>query len=113
MALTPPHRQHTTTQPSGLPHPGEYLRLCPLQHKRCTETKKYGPNERTGQNSRKKLSNKEIANQSNAEFKTLVIKMLTEMTEYSRKIKEEMMAIQSEMKKNIQGTNSKGKETGT
>ena len=39
--------------------------------------------------------------------------MLTEMTEYSRKIKEEMMAIQSEMKKNIQGTNREGKETRT
>ena len=39
--------------------------------------------------------------------------MLTEMTEYSCKIKEEMKAIQSERKENIQGTNSDGKETGT
>ena len=39
--------------------------------------------------------------------------MLTEMTEYGCKIKEEVKAIQSEIKKNIQGTNSKGKETGT
>ena len=39
--------------------------------------------------------------------------MLTEMIESGHKIKEEVKAIQSEMKKNIQGTNSEGKETGT
>ena len=61
----------------------------------------------------KELSNKEIANLSDAEFKTLVIRMLTKMVEYSFKIKEEVKAIQSEIKKNIQGTNSEGKETGT
>ena len=59
------------------------------------------------------LSNEEIANLSDAEFKTLVIRMLTEMTEYSHKIKEEVKATQSEIKKNTQGTNSEGKETGT
>ena len=53
-----------------------------------------------------------IANISDAEFKTLVIRirMLTEMVEYGHKMKEEMKATQSEMKENIQGTNSKGKE---
>ena len=35
------------------------------------------------------------------------------MIEYGCKIKEEMKAIQSEIKKNIQETNSEGKETGT
>ena len=59
----------------------------------------------------KELSNEEIANQSDAEFKTLVIGMLTEMTEYRHKIKEGVKAIQSEIKKNIQGTNREGKET--
>ena len=57
----------------------------------------------------KELSDEEIANLSDAEFKTLVIRMLTDMIEYSHKIKE-MKAIQSEIKKNIQGTNSEGKE---
>ena len=38
--------------------------------------------------------------------------MLTEMVEYGCKIKEEMNVIQSEIKENIQGTNSEGKETG-
>ena len=49
----------------------------------------------------KELSNKEIANLSEAEFKTLVIRMFTEMIEYSSKIKEEMKAIQSEIFENI------------
>ena len=39
--------------------------------------------------------------------------MLTEMIEYGHKIKEEVKAMQNEIQKNIQGTNNKGKETGT
>ena len=39
--------------------------------------------------------------------------MLTEMVEYGHKIEEEVKAMQSEIKKNIQGTNNEGKETGT
>ena len=61
----------------------------------------------------KELSNKEIANLSNAEFKTLVMRMLTQLIELSHKMKEEMKATQSEINKNIQGTNSEGKETRT
>ena len=59
------------------------------------------------------LSNEEIASLSDAQFKTLVIKMLTEMVEYGRKIEEEVKAMQTEMKRNVQGTNSEEKETGT
>ena len=58
------------------------------------------------------LSDEEIANLSDAEFKTLVIRMLTEMVEYGRKIEEEVKARQSEIKESVQGTNSEGKETG-
>ena len=39
--------------------------------------------------------------------------MLTEMIEYGCTIEEEMKAVQSEIKKNIQGTNSERKEAGT
>ena len=39
--------------------------------------------------------------------------MLTELIELSCKMEEEMKATQSEIKENIQGTNSKGKETRT
>ena len=61
----------------------------------------------------KELSNEEIVNPSDAEFKTLVIRALTEMIEYCQKIKEELKAIQSAIQKNIQVTNSEGKETRT
>ena len=37
--------------------------------------------------------------------------MLTEMNEYRHKIEEEVKVRQSEIKKNIQRTNSEGKET--
>ena len=56
---------------------------------------------------------KKIANLSDAQFKTLVIRMLTEMVEYGCKIEEKMKAMKSEIKENVQGTNSDGKETGT
>ena len=39
--------------------------------------------------------------------------MLTELVEYGHKIKEEVKAMQSEIKENVQGTNSDGKETNT
>ena len=54
---------------------------------------------------KKELSDEEIDNLSDAEFKTLVIRRLTEMVEYGHKIEEKVKAIQSEVKKNIQGTN--------
>ena len=59
------------------------------------------------------LSDKEIANQSDAQFKTLVITMITELVEYGHKIEEKVKAMKSELKENVQGTNSEGKETGT
>ena len=55
----------------------------------------------------------EISNLSDAEFKTLVIRKLTEMVEYCCKIEEEVKAMQSEIKENVQGTNSNGKEART
>ena len=59
------------------------------------------------------LSEEEMANLSDAEVKTLVIRMLTEMVEYGCRIEEKMKAIQSEIKENVQGTNCDGKETRT
>ena len=63
--------------------------------------------------SERELSDEEIANLSDGEFKTLVIKMLTELTELGCKMKEQMKDTQSEIKQNIQGTNSDRKETRT
>ena len=59
------------------------------------------------------LSNKEIGNLSDAQFKTLVIRKLTEFVELGHKLDEKMKAILRETKENVQGTNSDGKETGT
>ena len=49
----------------------------------------------------KDLSNEEIVNLSDAEFKTLVITMLTELIELGHKMEEQMKATQSERKQNI------------
>ena len=57
----------------------------------------------------KELSNEEIANLSVVEFKALLIKMLTKLTELGRKMKDTQTAI----KQNIQGTISDWKETRT
>ena len=59
------------------------------------------------------VSNEEIANLSDTEFKILVIRMLTEMAEYGRKTEEEVKAMKCAIKENIQGTNSDVKENGT
>ena len=59
------------------------------------------------------LSNEEIANLSDAQFKTLVIGVLTEMVEYGCKLEEKVTAMQSEIKENVQGINNDRKETRT
>ena len=59
------------------------------------------------------LSNEEIANLSEAQFKTLVIKTLTELVEFVQKPDEKMKPMLRETKENVQGTNSDAKETGT
>ena len=58
-------------------------------------------------------SNEEIANLPDAQFKTRVIRMLTEMVEYGCKTEEKVKDMQSKIKKNIQGANSDKKETRT
>ena len=57
--------------------------------------------------------NKQIANLSDAQFKTLVIRKLTELVEFGRKLDEKMKVMLIETKENVQGTNSDVKETGT
>ena len=59
------------------------------------------------------LSKKEIANLSVSQFKTLVIKTLTELVEFVRKLDEKMKPMPRETKENVQGTNSDAKKTGT
>ena len=47
------------------------------------------------------LRDEKIANLSDAQFKTLVIRVLTEMVEYGRKIEEKVKAMKSEIKENV------------
>ena len=63
------------------------------------------------QSKNSELSDEEIENLSDGEFKALVIKMLTELIELGQKMKEQMKATQNEIKQNIQGTNRDKKET--
>ena len=63
-----------------------------------------------GKTSKRELSDEEIANLSDGEFKALIIKIFTELIEFGQKMKKQMMDTQSEIKQNIQGTNSDRKE---
>ena len=63
----------------------------------------------------KERNKTQITSLLDAEFKTLVIRVLKELTEYGNKIKqtqEKMKVILSEIKKNLQGTNRGGDEDG-
>ena len=60
----------------------------------------------------KEPSDEEIANLSDAKFKTLVIRTLTELVELGCKMKEQMKATQSETKQNIKGPTVKGRKPG-
>ena len=59
------------------------------------------------------LNDEEITNLSDTKFKTLIVRMITKMVEYGRKIEEKMKAMESEIKENVQGANSDRKETRT
>ena len=61
----------------------------------------------------KERNEMEISNLSDAEFKTLVIRMLKGLIEYGSSVKttqEEMKVTLSEIKKNLQGTSDEGDE---
>ena len=62
--------------------------------------------------SERELSNEEIANLSDGEFKALVIKMLTELFELGQKMKEQMKDTQNEMKQNIWEPTVTGRKPG-
>ena len=47
------------------------------------------------------LSDEEIGNLSDAQFKTLVIRKLTELVEYGHKLDEKMQAMLRETKENV------------
>ena len=73
--------------------------------------KKCGPNERTD-HPKIELNDEERDNLSDADFKTLVIGMLTEMVEDGCKIEGKVKAMQNVIKENVQGTRVMGRKPG-
>ena len=59
------------------------------------------------------LSSEQIAKLSDAQFKTLVIRKLTELVEFVQKLDEKNEGYAKKNKGNVQGTKSDMKETGT
>ena len=113
LPLGPSPMYSITGQRPALPRPGEYLRLRPLCN-RCAKTKKMAHmKEQIKAPEKIQLSEEEIANLSDAQFKTLVIKTLPELVEFVQKVDEKMKPMPRETKENVQGTNTDGKETGT
>ena len=95
-------------------YPSEYLRFHPLLCNRHDETKiMVQIKEQIKAPEKIQLNDEEIANLSDTEFKTLVIRMLTEMVEYGCKRERRVKTMKSEIKENAQGTNSDRKETRT
>ena len=96
-----------------MPRPGEQLSLCPLLCNRHSETKKMAQmKEQIKAPEKIQLHDEEIANLSDAQFKTLIIRMLTELVEYCHKLEDKMKAMLSEIKENVQGINSEGRKSG-
>ena len=58
----------------------------------------------------KEQNETEVAYPSDAEFKTLMIRMLRELIEYSKSIREAMKATLCEIKKNPHETSSEGEK---
>ena len=116
LPLGPSPTYSITAQPPELPRPGEHLRFRPLK-KQTRQDKKKTKMPQMTENFKApekiQLSEEEIANLSDAQFKTLVINMLTDLVESVRKPDEKMKPMLRETKENVQGTNSDEKETGT
>ena len=94
LPLGPSPTYSFTAQQQALPRPSEHLRLCPLLRNRCTKTKKMVQmKEQIKAPEKIQLSDKELANLLDAQFKTLVIRMLTELVEFGHKLDEKMKAI--------------------
>ena len=94
--------------------PDEHLRLRPFKVTDAPRQKKKAQlKEHFKAPEKIQLSKEEIANLSDAQFKTLVIKTLTELVEFVQKPDEKMKPTLRETKENVQGTNSDVKETGT
>ena len=104
--------QHTASQGSDMGCPAL---MNPLLPNRCARQKKMAQmKEQFKAPENIQLSNEEIGNLSDAQFKTLVIRMLQELTGYFNSIQKTHVTMKvalCEIKKNLQQTNSDGKGT--
>ena len=109
---TPP--PHTAPQCSEwVAPPWQIPKFLPLKWNRYSKTGIYMAQRKEQIRAPKiELRDEEIDNLSDAEFKTLVIRMLTEMVEYAHKIQGKNEGY-AKWNKNIRGTYSEGKETRT
>ena len=88
LPLGPSPTDTVTMKTGGLPRPGEYLRLHPLQGNMWVMQRNMAQMIEQIKAPEKELSYEEIDNLSDAEFKTQVIRMLTELVEYGHKLEE-------------------------
>ena len=108
-----PHRQHrSTARRVALPRSIPKV-LHPYNLKGAPSQRNMVQMKEQSKTSERELSEEEIANLSDGEFKALIIKMLIELTELGQNMKEQMKDTQKEIKQNIQGTKSDRKETRT
>ena len=91
-----------TTQQRGLPCPGEYVSPAPYNITGVLRQRNMAQMKEQMKTPEKEVSDEKIVNLSDAEFKTLVIRKLTELIKLGRKMKEQMKATQSKIKQNIQ-----------
>ena len=112
LPLGPSPTYSVTALRPALPRPGEHLRLRPLLRNR-RQRKMAQMKEQIKAPEKIQINNEDIANLSDAQLKTLVIRKLTKLVEFGRKLDEKMKAMLRETKENVQGTNSDAKETGT
>ena len=82
-------------QPPALPRPGEYLKLRPFEKQVHQEKKKAQMTEHFKAPEKIQLSNEKIGSLSDAQFKTLVIRKLTELVEFGHKLDEKIKVMQS------------------
>ena len=118
LPLRPSPTSIVTVQQPALPRPLNTEGSAPLSNRHAMTKKKKWENMAQMTEHFKapeiiQLSREQIANLSDAQFKTLVIKKLTELVEFVQKLDEKMKAMLRETKENVQGTNSDAKETGT
>ena len=113
LSLAPPHRQHCSTAKRvallwRIPKTPPPYNLTGVPRQRNMAQMK-----EQSKTSERELNDEELANLSDEEFKGLVIKILTDLIQLGQKMKKQMKDIQSEIKQNVQETNSDRKETRT